>query len=190
MTVAYVGSESMPPDGYLRPKRYRITAVCLHCEKEFHWTATSPGGPDRACPRRVCKAAALEERIAREVANRTKMFEEQRAPGIIGDKPIVKAIDTTADIVMTDHHLTDLKDNIREGESMAPKLPQAQQHAADEFFSGKAVMEQAGLHNRQAQLMGRRAIAGHYRGMAISPTVAGVGRQPGDKALRSLGKIS
>jgi hypothetical protein len=185
---AYEGRDTLPPDQYLGPKRYKITCRCLRCLKSYSWTTTRITDDDRPCPRKACKAAALEEEIERRALNLSRMLDEQRAPGVIGDKPIVKAIDTTANIVMEDHHLTDLKDNIREGEPMAPKLPPPQQHAADEFFSGKAVMEQAGLHNRQAQLMGRRAIAGAYRGMAISPKI--VGGTQGEKALRSLGKIS
>jgi hypothetical protein len=184
---SYEGRDTLPPDGYLQPKRFKITCRCLRCGELYSWVTKKITDDDRPCPKKKCKAAALEEQIEREVANRTKMFEEQRAPGVIGDKPIVKAIDTTANIVMEDHHLTDLKDNIREGEPMAPKLPPQQQRAADEFFSGKAVMEQAGVQNRQAQLMGRRAIAGAYRGMAISPGV--VGGTPGEKVLRSVRKI-
>lgn len=196
---AYEGRDTLPPDGYLKPKRYRIRCQCLRCNQPYSYVTSRITDDDRPCPKRKCKAAAIEEQIEREVANRTKMFEEQRAPGVIGDKPVVKAIDATANIVMEDHKLTDLKDNIREGETMAPRLgvgrdmagnPMNLQKAADEFFSGKAVADAGGLHARQAQMMGMRAIHGRYRNMAISPNVAGVGRQPGEKALRSLGKIS
>lgn len=194
---AYEGRDTLPPDGYLQPKRFRIKCQCLRCGKPYEWITKKYTDDDRPCPRKACKAAALEEQIQREVANRTKMFEEQRAPATIGDKPIVKAIDATANIVMEDHHLTDLKDNIREGEAMAPKLgvgrdmagnPMNLQSQADNFFSGKAVADAAGVHSRQAQMMGMRAIHGRYRNMAISPKI--VGGQAGEKALRSLGKIS
>lgn len=47
-----------------------------------------------------------------------------------------KCVDKTADIVMTDYKMGDLKDNVRVGESMAPRLDPAKQSAADNMFGG------------------------------------------------------
>jgi DNA-directed RNA polymerase subunit RPC12/RpoP len=47
-----------------------------------------------------------------------------------------QAIDMTANIVMEDHKLGDLKDNVRMGETMAPKLAPGAQAMADSFASG------------------------------------------------------
>ena len=47
-----------------------------------------------------------------------------------------KAVDTTANIVMEDYKLTDLKDNVRAGETMAPKLAPVLQEKADNMFGG------------------------------------------------------
>ena len=57
-----------------------------------------------------------------------------RAPAI-GGSLAVRAVDTTAQIVMEDHKMTDLRSDVREGESMAPKLPPRQQAMADSFFA-------------------------------------------------------
>ncbi len=116
--------------------------------------------------------------LQQENARLRIMLEEQKAPAHIGANNVVKAVDATADIVMQDYKLTDLKDNVRTGESVAPKLPPHQQVLADNMFGGgKSDMQirdpstgqtrsiQAG---RMAAL-GRRAIAGAFRGMAVAP---------------------
>lgn len=47
-----------------------------------------------------------------------------------------KAVDMTADIVMQDYKLGDIKDNVRVGETMAPKLEPRLQASADNMFGG------------------------------------------------------
>lgn len=47
-----------------------------------------------------------------------------------------KCVDKTADIVMSDYGMTNLKDNVRLGETMAPKLTPKLQSAADNMFAG------------------------------------------------------
>lgn len=184
----YVGSETLPPDTYLGPRRYKIVCQCGRCGKEFSWVTTKVGSVNRPCPRKSCKAAERREEIMREAANMAQIIEEQRAPGHIGDKVIVKAIDETAKTVMEDYGMTDLKDNLRMGDTMAPKLAPQMQHAADHMFDGGAVKGRAGVRNqRQAELLGRRAIAGAFRGMAINPGNVLPG-QVGESALRLVGK--
>jgi len=61
-------------------------------------------------------------------------FGTGKAPAV-GGSLVVKAVDTTAQIVMEDHGMTDLRSDVREGESMAPKLPPRQQAMADNFFA-------------------------------------------------------
>ncbi len=116
----------------------------------------------------------------REAENMAEIIASQRAPGVIGDKVIVKAIDATAQVVQEDYALTDLKDNIRHGEAMAPKLPPDKQKLADGFFGGAAMRERAGgnrKRQRELDVLGKRAIAGAYANMAISPATAMPGRR-------------
>lgn len=180
----YLGSETLPPDTYLGPRRYKITAMCGRCEQEFSWTTTTSIGKDRACPRKACKQAVHDEEVQREAANMARIIETQHPPGHIGDKVIVKAIDETAKIVMEDFGMTDLKDNIRQGDSMAPKLPGQQQQAADSFFDKGPV--RGARAQKQMDLIGRRAMAGAYRGMALDPSQVLPG-QSGESALRRVG---
>ena len=56
----------------------------------------------------------------------------------VGGSAITKAVDATAQIVMEDHHMTNLQDNLRPGDTMAPKLHPVLQQQADNMFSGAA----------------------------------------------------
>ena len=162
----YLGYEAEEQSGYMKPHKYRLQLRCLRCGNEYHRVVSSLNAKNPPCPRRACKEAAIEEEVAKRVANERAIIENRQMPGIIGDKPMVKAVDKTAEIVMEDHKLTDLKDNIRMGESMAPKLPPAQQQAADNFFSAGKSMAGG---NRRMTALGKRALAGAYRQSAVSP---------------------
>jgi hypothetical protein len=165
---SYLGQEVLEPDGFMQPKRYRILCRCNRCGNEYSYVVSKLTTRDRPCPRKACKEAVFEEDVERRARHLAQMIEDQRAPAHIGDKIVVKAVDKTADVVMTDYGLTDLKDNIRPGESMAPKLAPPMQAAADNFFN-KNPLQSQGVGSRQAQLLGRRAIAGAFRGMAVNP---------------------
>ena len=183
--TSYIGSETLPPEGFMQPRRYRITCRCDRCGKEYKWVAKAITAKDRPCPRKACKEAAIQERIEREAARMAKIIEEQRAPGHIGDNNQVRAIDKTAEIVMADHGMTDLKDNIRPGEAMAPKLPPAMQAASDNFFNANPLKDR-GMGSKQAELIKRRALAGAYRNMSVSPQV--ISGQSGESPLRMIRK--
>lgn len=92
------------------------------------------------------------------------------APGIIGSNT-ARAIDATAEIVMQDHKLTDLKDNIRAGEAMAPKLDPVRQQAADSMFSGKKRATNVPKNLDPARLA-KRAMSGVLRDQSYRDPVA------------------
>lgn len=180
----HVGTDQLEPDGYLQPRRYRIRLRCTRCGHEYERTTTKLTGRDPPCPKKLCREIAVEESRKREAENLAAIVETQRAPGHIGDKPIVRAIDKTAEIVMQDHGMTDLRTNIREGEMAAPKLEPAKQRAADSFFSGEEVKRQVGPRvSRRMDILGRRAMAGSFRNMAINPAQVMPGAR-GESALR------
>lgn len=89
------------------------------------------------------------------------------APGIVGQKNVVKAIDMAAEIAMKDFGLTDLRDDCRQGESAAPKLPPAQQKMADTMFTPQKNPAFASKRGKQLELLGKRAIAGAFRGQSL-----------------------
>lgn len=71
-----------------------------------------------------------------------------------------KCVDKTAEIVMTDYGMTNLKDNVRAGEAMAPKLHPQQQAAADNMFGGGGKKRQMPFN---AAAMAKRAMSGALR---------------------------
>lgn len=172
--------ETLPADTFMGPKRFRITCRCLRCNRAYSYTTARISDDDRPCPRRACKQAAMDEEIERRARNMAAIIDSQRPPGHIGESITVKAIDATAEVVMSDYKLTDLKDNIRHGEAMAPKLPPDQQKLADGFFGGAAMKERTGgnaKRQREITMLGKRALAGAFANMSISPATAMPGRR-------------
>jgi hypothetical protein len=178
MTSQYAGYESMPEEPFT-PTKYRVRFRCNRCSHEYFKVANSPNIADVPCPKAACKEAIRSEEIRAEAIKLAKMLDEQRAPGQIGNNVVVKAIDKTANIVMEDYNITDIKDNIRQGESAAPKLAPKMQAAADNFFNHPAVNSRKA---KQIQALGQRAIAGAFAHRAINPHAL-VGGQKGEKAL-------
>lgn len=178
-----IGSDRLPPEGYLQPRRYREVFVCDDCGHEFSRITTKPGGKVPACPTAACKEIRKMATELKQAENFERIIESGIPPGHIGDKTIVRAIDTTAEIVMQDYGMTNLQDNVRTGDMVAPKLPAAQQRMADGYFGGKAMADRAGVGKRQMDILGRRAMAGAFRVMAVNPQVANFGREAGTAPL-------
>jgi hypothetical protein len=131
----------------------------------------------------ACVAVSTAEAELRAAERMARILETQTPPGHIGDKVVVRAIDETARIVQEDYKMTDLRDNLREGDMAAPKLPPQQQAAADSFFDTKKFSQIAGVEQRRAELLKRRAVAGAFRGMSVNPNVASFGRKAGEGPL-------
>jgi len=78
---------------------------------------------------------------------------------------------------------------------MAPKLPAAQQAQADNYFGGGGLRTTnivpgtptVEVSAKQINLLGRRALAGAFRGMAVTPgAIAPRGARPGEKSLHMV----
>lgn len=136
-------------------KKYRLILRCLDCDHKFHRIVKSLDQPDPPCPK--CKRKARKPR--------GMDFNSRRAPSV-GGSLMGKAIEETARIVMADHKMTDLKDHLREGETMAPRLPPAQQEKVDNFWGGprRARLREAMPANLQPNAVGAAALGGAYRG--------------------------
>ena len=177
-----LSAEWVDPEHYLGPRMKKITFECAKCG--HIWTRKYKAEPrhDPACPSKSCSKQSEMDDLRRQVANLTAMLESNSAPATIGQNIRVKAVDETARIVMEDQNMTNLKDNIRMGETMAPPLPPAQQKRADTLFSAAAansgnvpVLNASGgparsISNKRLQAVGQRAIRGAYRGNSVSPT--------------------
>lgn len=184
--MAETGMDHLEPEGYLQPRRYRIHYECGRCGHEWSRVTTKIDSKDPPCPVKRCREEAFEEEIERRAENLARMLAEQRAPAQIGANQTVKAIDTTADIVMTDNHMTNLQDNLREGDMMAPKLPAPMQRVADGYFNGGALSDRYGSRRaKQMHRLGQQAIAGSFRNMAVNPGLVLPG-SAGQQALRKV----
>jgi hypothetical protein len=156
-------SEWVEPETPFEKKRKRITYQCPRCEHVYVRIFAAEPKRDPPCPNKHCVDLQQMKDLQRQVANLTRMLEEGRPPAHIGENVRVKAIDETAKIVMEDNKLTDLRDNIRPGETAVQKLPPKLQNAADGFFGGsKTVIGQpnrgGNAVQRRLEAMGRRAM--------------------------------
>ena len=100
---------------------------CTVCGHSWKRRTKNPESADPPCPNLACGEAMLP--IGMDLTL-------NKAPASIGGNIHVKAIDETAKIVMEEHGMTDLRSDVREGETAAPKLPPHLQAQADNFFGG------------------------------------------------------
>ena len=166
------------PESPWEPKKYRQWFRCPDCGHKYasKWEKAPPKY-DVPCPRKRCAQARELKQTQIENQRLRAMLEEQRAPAHIGASNVVKAIDFTAETTMQTYGMTDLKDSIREGESMAPKLPGGMQAAADGYFKQDQPVRAVDfgtnrmrtIQAKQLDLLGKRAIAGSFRHRAVTP---------------------
>jgi hypothetical protein len=141
---------------------FKITCRCLVCGYKWSFRTKDPDAEDPPCPRPVGWNSNGNPIAWCGKENHTIGMDltSNRAPATIGEKLHVKAVDETYNIVSQDYGLTDMRDDVRQGESATPKLPPAQQKMADNYFGGPKQnrMRMPGLNTRAhvaAALSGR-----------------------------------
>jgi hypothetical protein len=147
--------------------RYRPIYNCPHCGMRWKGSAVkaqegmSPEedasyrlavGYTPKCPNLDCGIVNVPRGIDLSIA---------KAPASIGQNVGIKAIDETAKIVMQDYGMTDLRSDVRPGETAAPKIAPHLQKQADNFFGGGKRTNMP--RNLNPALLGRAAIAGAFR---------------------------
>ena len=130
---------------------FRITLRCTDCGNKFRRTVESPDEPDPPCP----KCAKVPQNIGLDVAAGV-------APSI-GGNPANKAMDFTMETVAQEYGFTDLSTDAREGETMTPKLPPAQQATADAMFNPSLRQKSMGASANKLGSIAAEALAGGYR---------------------------
>lgn len=126
---------------HLQPRKFDIRCKCLNCGNIYtkrvgervHMEIVTGKRLDPPCPRKACKEKARAAEIERMALNMAKVITEGKGPGQVGSN-FSKAADITANMVMSEYKLTNLRDDNRPGESSTPKLPAPQQERADAFF--------------------------------------------------------
>jgi hypothetical protein len=143
---------------------YRISLRCTDCGHKWRRTVTDPDEPDPPCPH--CAKATTN--IGLDVA-------AGKVPAI-GGNIAVKAMDFTLETVSQEYGLTDLRTDAREGETMTPKLPPAQQAQADAMFNPalrkKAMGGGARAMAPKLGAMAANAYAGSYAAPEHDPIAA------------------
>lgn len=126
-------------------QRYKHSWRCRSCGDRFHTirlTADAEGMNPR-CPKNACKGKSkpsFQEDVGMDVA-------AGRAPGVVGANVQVKAYDSSMEIAMQDHGMTDIQDHRYQGESTAPKLPTHLQQQADAFWGSSQKKQKARTGN-------------------------------------------
>lgn len=117
------------------PRKKGRSPSCPECKKNKYPTIKS-----------VSKSNVVQTKEQSE-KNIRDINESHKAPSM-GKSNFTKAMDTTAEIVMKDYGLTNLQDNLREGDSMAPKLPSHLEQQVDQVFKPqKPIMGQQSATN-------------------------------------------
>lgn len=129
-------------------QKYRMTFGCLDCGHTFKKITTNRNLSDPKCPE--CKGKKKKNKQYRMGDGAVSDADLEVRPDTgkrifgIGGSTHTKAIDTTAEIVMQDHGLTDLRTDMRAGESQVPKLPPALQAQVDGMFSAGGNVSKSG----------------------------------------------
>ena len=188
LTTTMLGHTVIPSDTFLEPTKYKIRYQCDLCGHNYSRTYKVIPKNDPACPSKSCQTKQQLVAMQKEMANLKRMVEAGAAPAQTGGNVRVHAVDETAKIVMEDYQMSDLRDGIRPGESVAPKLPPQQQAAADNYFGNKG-LQRAGISPKQAELLGRRAMSGAFRNSAVAPNqVLPSNVRNGESPLRIIGQ--
>lgn len=143
--------------------RFVAKYQCATCGAKWKKHLRSIDEPDPPC--KFCKAAP---KTPRGYDFNGPTF--ARGPSIS-----TRAMDRTAEIVMKDYGMTDLRSNQREGDTMAPRLPPAQQDAADNFFKAGSKLAQT---NPQA--------AARVAQMQAAANTGAFAHQPDARAINSI----
>ena len=151
----------------MEKQKYRVTCKC-DCGNVFKLITTNMDVSSARCT--TCRAKKrmtrlvrmgdgpvsdadlLAEKIAAKMMQtpefQQRLLSKLMSPTPVSSKNNIKAVDETANIVMEDYKIGDLPDRgLRTGDTMAPKLPPAQQAKADNFFGGGGKKRGAGPFN-------------------------------------------
>lgn len=137
--------------------RFQVTIRCQECHHRYKRVLAAEDESalaavaDPPCPR--CSAAAR--------APKPFDFASRKAPGV-GGSLTARAVDTTAEIVMQDYGMTDLRSDVREGESAAPKLAPRLQAAADNMFARRPQRGGAGVLGLPPRSVLQAAVNGRF----------------------------
>ena len=149
---------------------YRSQYKCSDCNNRFERITKNFPKKDPNCPKclqskRVKSNSCVSDKTHNlDAESRVQEIIESKKAFSMGPSNFTKAMDATAEIVMKDYALTDLQDNLRAGDSMAPKLaPELERKVHEVFKPQKPIMGQGGAINLNKALTAN-INAGRYAG--------------------------
>jgi len=157
----------------MEPDRYRVKCRCLRCGHNYSRIYKVVPKIDPPCPKKACKEAIAAEQQEKETSHVEAMLETGETPGHIGNNVKVKAVDATAEIVMQDYGMTDLKDNMRAGDAMTPKLTIRQQKMSEGFWGGKRQSDRRNPTYQPGIQAHKKSIVDNAMSGGYLPNVAG-----------------
>lgn len=107
---------------------YKSSYKCSECKSQFEKITKNFPKKDPNCPKcrrnnRVNSKSCVSDKTHNlDADSRVQEMIDSKRPPSMGKSNFTKAMDATAEIVMKDYNMTDLQDNLRAGDSMAPKL--------------------------------------------------------------------
>jgi hypothetical protein len=171
---------------------------CSDCGHGFDKTTKHDprkGGRKPSCPEcKKGKQSAIKSisksnviHTQEQLDKNVQAINESRQAPSMGKSNFTKAMDATADIVMKDYNMTNLQDNLRAGDSMAPKLrPELESQVDNVFKPQKPIMGQktAGSINNA---LTAQINSGRYAGQSKIRDVAAQAREFGQARTNATG---
>lgn len=141
---------------------YRQKLHCSKCGNTWTRIVNDSGGVAPSCP--VCNEP--DKKIGMN-------FNSGKAPSIKGNNTTSgyrnRGIDMAFDVAAHDYNQTDLRDNVREGDSMVKPLRPDLQKQVDNFFNGGNlnVPNASIMRRKKNQDLLNRAVNGAFKGAAV-----------------------
>lgn len=163
--------------------KFQVTIRCHVCDTRYkrvmealdaETLALLPDPPCPSCKRKARKRRGLD-------------LTTGKAPSV-GGSLRVRAVDQTAQIVMQDHGMTDLRSDVREGETMAPKLAPRLQAMADNMFRrpGRKQGPSGTIFDLPPQAVVRAAVTGRFKTRDTVDTIAAHHRKRDSAPVRII----
>jgi glutaredoxin len=149
---------------------FKSSYKCSDCKYQFEKITKNFPKKDPSCPKcKQVKKVNFKSSVSDKTHNldddsRVQEMIAARKPPSSGKSNFTKAMDYTSEMVMQDYQMTNLQDNLREGDSMAGKLSHEMERKVDAVFAPqKPIMGQGTASSLNKNLM-RQINSGAFKG--------------------------
>lgn len=171
---------------------YKSSYRCSDCKSTFEKITKNFPKKEPNCPtckrnNKVDSKSCVSDKTHNiDSESRVQQMNESHQAPSMGKSNFTKAMDATAEIVMKDYALTNLQDNLRAGDSMAPKLrPELEQQVDSVFKPQKPIMGQQGASTLNKALTAN-INAGRYASQSGGADIAARAQNSGYKVPTNI----